>query len=171
MAPSPATFRAPWSRSLLMMTVLATVVMVGVSLVLALQAMRRGPGARHLLGVPAAITIVTLLLSAALAPRRYTVGAAGVAVERWLGSVRIPRASIRGVEILGGDAFKGAVRTFGVGGLFGFYGRFRSPRLGPFRLYACRSGPAVAIRTVNDLVVVTPDRPEDFVAAVLTAMG
>ena len=61
----------------------------------------------------------------------------------------------------------GAVRTFGNGGLFGFYGWYFKG--GPFRLFATRSRDLVEVRVGGRRVVVSPDEPERFVEGLLAA--
>ena len=51
------------------------------------------------------------------------------------------------MAILEPDALSGSLKIFGMGGLFGYYGLFRSPTLGSYRLHATRSGGLVLVRT------------------------
>ena len=54
----------------------------------------------------------------------------------------------------------------GVGGLFGFIGRFRNEVLGMYRAYATDSINTVVLDFGGSKVVVTPDDPAGFVAAI-----
>ena len=65
----------------------------------------------------------------------------------------------------------GSVRTFGIGGLFGFVGHFRNAFLGPYRAYATDPANAVVLRLGREVVVVTPERPAEFVAAIEAAQA
>ncbi len=56
-----------------------------------------------------------------------------------------------------------SLRLFGNGGMFCFAGVFRNKRLGTFRLFGTDPGRAVVLRFPGRTVVVTPDRPEEFV--------
>ena len=65
-----------------------------------------------------------------------------------------------------------AFRTLGIGGPFAFVGRYWSRRLGGFTAYATdRSRSVVMLRWPGRTVVVTPDDPGTFVAAVEAAAG
>src|ERR1035441_9166017 len=66
------------------------------------------------------------LASYAWSPRRYTVSGGAIIVRRLAGDVRIPLDGIREARIATADDFRGCIRTFGNGGLFGYYGQFRS---------------------------------------------
>ena len=70
-----------------------------------------------------------------------------------------------------GYSTDGSVRTFGVGGLFGYFGRFRSPRFGPYQLYATRRAPSVQLRARGGTYVLSPDAPEAFLAEVQRHLG
>ncbi|BDG09411.1 PH domain-containing protein [Anaeromyxobacter paludicola] len=104
------------------------------------------------------------------APRAFGVGREGVRVRRWIaGPVLVPLAEIREARRLEPGALRRSIRLFGVGGLFGCYGRFRHRSLGTYRLYASRMDGHVLLSTTRGPVVLTPARPEAFVQAVADA--
>ena len=50
------------------------------------------------------------------------------------------------------------IRTFGNGGLFGYYGKFYSSKLGNITLYATQSRNRVLIKTIHGTqIMITPD--------------
>jgi hypothetical protein len=71
-----------------------------------------------------------------LAPQRLEVGEDSIVVLRRYKSVVITREEIKSIEPLSKKDFRGAIRTCGVGGLFGYFGHYYSSRLGSFLLYA-----------------------------------
>jgi hypothetical protein len=79
-------------------------------------------------------------------------------------------AKLTAVEILSG-ATMGSVRVWGIGGLFSFVGYFRHAVLGPYRAYATNDVDTVALRFGKDVVVVTPETPVEFVAAIQRQRG
>lgn len=159
-------YPSSWSRGLLWTTLSSTALLAGAEAVFVTRSSRHGAVGQVALVAAAAILGLTFLASAALSPRACEVDAAGVTVRQLLRSVRIPRAEILEVELLGPEAFEGALRTFGIGGLFGYVGRFRLARHGPCRLYATRLDRGVALHTRRGLVVVTPDDAARFAAEV-----
>jgi len=71
------------------------------------------------------------------------------------------------VAVLPKGWLAGAIRTFGNGGLFGYYGWFY--KKGAFRLYATRSDRLVEAVIGGRRVVFSPDDPERLVDAILAA--
>lgn len=60
----------------------------------------------------------------------------------------------------------GSMRTFGIGGFFGYIGRFRNGMLGNYHAYLTDSSRAVVLRFMNDTLVVSPADPLAFVSQV-----
>ncbi len=65
---------------------------------------------------------------------------------------------IKRIEIIPNTKLSGMIRVFGIGGLFGYYGKFRSIDLGQLFFYASKNSNYVLIelKTGNKLVI-TPD--------------
>ena len=62
------------------------------------------------------------------------------------------------------------VRTFGVSGIFGYFGRFYTTHLGHHILYVTDRHKAVVIEA-DKTYVVSPDDPQQFVRIARTRMG
>jgi hypothetical protein len=119
--------------------------------------------------VPVLVGVV-LLATTAWAPVRADVSRSAVRIERRLaGAVEIPLARVRGVEVLGASG--GFRRVAGFHGPGISYGRFASDELGEFQLYDWGGGAYVLLQTDDGAVVVTPDDPDGFVAAVRAGMA
>jgi hypothetical protein len=115
------------------------------------------------------ITTVTLFLiyfiSFAFSPINYEVSAQHLSIHRLLIDVNIDRNQIKSVELLDKEKLGWVFRTFGVGGLFGYYGKFANTKLGSMTWYATRRNKTVLIVTLdNKKIILTPDEPEKFVA-------
>jgi hypothetical protein len=115
------------------------------------------------------ITTVTLFLiyfiSFAFSPINYEVSAQHLSIHRLLIDVNIDRNQIKSVELLDKEQLAWVIRTFGVGGLFGYYGKFANSKLGSMTWYATRRDKTVLIETLdNKKIILTPDEPEKFVA-------
>lgn len=149
------------TTTLVALLVLATAVGVAI-------AWRRTPAFAAL---GASGVVLPVALAWALAPRCFEASASGLRVVRPLATVTITRAEIRGARVLNAEEARrlgllgGALRTLGTSGLFGYYGRFRSPALGAFRMYATRGSGFVLVDTLRGPVVVTPDDPAKLVSA------
>ncbi|HEY4936344.1 MAG TPA: PH domain-containing protein [Puia sp.] len=99
-------------------------------------------------------------------PISYKITNDELIVNRLVKSVHIPRKNIVSAESVDRDMISWSLRTMGVGGLFGYYGRFMNYRIGNMTWYATRKDKAVLIRTLRDeKIILTPDEPELFLAA------
>ena len=119
------------------------------------------------------LSLLALAGPAGFAPRRYEIKDDAIAIKRLIPKdVRIPFSKVCSIEPTGyKHAFKNSLRIMGSGGGFGFYGSFTSQNLGRFQAYATRKSNCVLIRTQDRAVVVTPDDPDSFIAAVREKAG
>lgn len=92
------------------------------------------------------VFIPTILACEGLAPQRLEIGESHIVILRRYKSVVINREEIKSVERLPDNALRGAIRTGGVGGLFGYFGRYYSRSIGSFSLYATNSKDLFLIR-------------------------
>ena len=146
-------FRAPWGVKLWTVT-------CGVLSVLAFVAWRSGPPTFSAL---LAITIA----AAAFMVRGYSVVDGQLLIHRLGWSTKFDLSELTAAEFSPG-ATLGSARVMGIGGLFGFIGRFRNEMLGVYRAYATDSANTVVLDFGGSKVVVTPDKPAEFVAALET---
>ncbi|MCW3106086.1 MAG: hypothetical protein JWQ09_592 [Segetibacter sp.] len=97
-------------------------------------------------------------------PIYYDITEDKLVIHRTIKDVIIKRQDIKRVEPIHKDQMKWTIRTFGVGGLFGYYGFFVNSKLGDMTWYATRRDKTVLIETVDDKkFIVTPDEPEAFI--------
>jgi hypothetical protein len=101
--------------------------------------------------------IGTISLSFLYAPRKYYVTLDNVIIHRPLSDKTIPIDSIIQIRPISKTELKGTIRTFGVGGLFGYYGKFYSKGLGSFTMFGTQSKNYILIKTKNKKIVITPD--------------
>lgn len=97
-------------------------------------------------------------------PVSYMVTGEVLIIHRPLKDLNMDLRQIESVLILEKGALKFSIRTFGVGGLFGNFGKFYNSQFGKMTWYATRMDRAVLITTVDGKkIVVTPDDSEGFV--------
>lgn len=117
---------------------------------------------------PIYTTVALLLvyfLAFAFRPINYDLTNDKIIVHRLVSDVEIDRTKIKSVELIKKEEIGASIRTFGVGGLFGYFGRFVNVNLGKMTWYATRKDRAVLIRTIdNEKIILTPNEPEQFVA-------
>lgn len=147
----PQHFAAPWSLKLKLLSV----AFGGLLLYAASQADPIG----------SVVIAGVLVFCAALAVRGYSVVDGQLLIHRLGWASRLDLGRLASADYSPG-ATLGSARTFGIGGLFGFVGHFRNAVLGPYRAYATDPANAVVLRFGRETVVVTPERPAEFVAVI-----
>ena len=115
-------------------------------------------------------TFTTILLSLiyfgtfSFRPISYKLTDDKLIIHRPLFDIKIKRTEIKNVEQLDKEKLSWAMRIFGVGGLFGYSGKFINTKLGSMTWYATRRNNAVLVTTIyNKKIVLTPNEPEKFV--------
>jgi hypothetical protein len=118
--------------------------------------------------VPVYITLTLLLIyfiAFALRPINYMLTSNDLIIHRLFADVKIQRSQIKSIKLLDKSATGWSIRTFGVGGLFGYYGKFFNSKLGSITWYATRRDGMILIVTMdNRKIIVTPDDPNKFIA-------
>lgn len=159
-------FRSPWSRRLSVSTLGFIVVLFVVSTI--------GRSGLHRAGFLETfmVTGVPLILasgSSLFVIRGYIITHETLFIQRFFWHSRVDLTGLTSCEI-DPEAMSGSVR-FGNGGLFCIVGFFHNDRLGNYRAYATDPKLAVILRFPDKIVVVTPDNPEQFVAALKEIVG
>ncbi len=157
-----------WSRQLWIMTFAFFALWVGVSGWMLYEIVVAEDATSSLVSLILfnAVMLPTMLLCEGYAPQRLEVGESQIVVLRRYNSVVISRNEIKSVERLPENALRGAIRTGGVGGLFGYYGNYYSRNIGKFTLYATTFDNLFLIRKWDGNSVVIscaePDKMEGF---------
>ncbi|HEX8460541.1 MAG TPA: PH domain-containing protein [Segetibacter sp.] len=119
--------------------------------------------------ITSVIILAVYLGSYLFRPIDYEVTNDSLIIRRTIKSVIIKRKEISSVQPIAKDQMKWTIRTFGVGGLFGYYGQFVNSKLGNMTWYATRRDNTVLITTILDKkIIVTPDEPEAFIKYLTT---
>ena len=148
------TFAAPWSRTVKVITVaalLATATLFFFGEI-----------------VGGSIFVLVNALSVAVSARGYEVAPGRLSILHPGRRTTLNLSDVQTVSLCPG-AFTGSVRLFGVGGLFGFTGLFQNDLLGRYRAFGTDPERAVVLKFAKRTLVVTPDDPAAFVAAVIEA--
>jgi len=157
------TYRAPWGRSLRWASVLTVVVCIFVPAIIHRSVPENSP-ARW------AVLLVVVILGGAVlfTVRRYTIEPHSLAIQRLLWTTRL---SLDGLQSATAKpkAMRGSIRLCGNGGAFSFTGWFRNRDLGVYRAYVTDLNRTVVLRFTKRTVVISPDRPEEFVTEVMAA--
>jgi hypothetical protein len=118
--------------------------------------------------VPIYTTVALLLIyfiAFAFRPINYNLTNDKLIIHRLFMDVKIDRANIKSVELIDKEKIGWSLRTFGVGGLFGYFGNFANIKMGRMTWYATRKDRTVMVLTSNNKkIILTPDDPAKFVA-------
>lgn len=157
-----SSFRlAPMSTSIWAMTV----VLLAVPFVLLMAA---GPGP-NVLAVPAVLAMAVYgWIWLRFRPSEFVVDRDGIEVRWPLKRGALPRAAISSVRLIDREQLKNeigwAIRV-GAGGLWGGFGWLWTERRGVVQMYVSRADGFVWIECADERPwLITPERPEDFVA-------
>lgn len=156
------TFRAPWGALLKVMTSLSVFILVGVAVV----GVCVGPRGNVLwiLGM-VVIPLLMLVVAAFFTIRGYALAGDTLLVQRLGWNSKVDLSDLTSVEI-DPQAMIRSIRTFGNGGMFCFAGAFHNKKLGSYRVFATDPKRSVVLKCTKRVVVVTPDRPEEFAAKI-----
>ncbi|GAB2697933.1 hypothetical protein GCM10027037_22640 [Mucilaginibacter koreensis] len=95
--------------------------------------------------------------------KNYSLSANGIVINKYIGSKTIWKADIKQIKVLGPEHLSGTLRTFGVGGLFGYYGKFANQQLGDMTWYLTNKDHVLAIITKNNrTLLISPDEAVRF---------
>jgi len=102
-----------------------------------------------------------ILVSAYLySPQSYEVSDGTIVIKRLIGTVCLPLDSIRELRIGNADDFKGCIRLWASGGLFGYFGLFRTSNLGKCKWYMTnRRNPVIIVASAMTSVISPNDVP------------
>jgi len=113
----------------------------------------------------AILLMIIYLICMILKPLNYEITKDDLIIRRLINSVHIKRSDIESLELIDKSALSGTVRTFGVGGLFGWYGKFANSKLGDMTWYVTRRDKPVLINKKDGKkILISPDEAEALVS-------
>jgi hypothetical protein len=111
-----------------------------------------------------------VIICEGLAPQRLEIGEKQLVILRRYKSVVIYADEVKSVEQLPKNALRGAIRTCGVGGFFGYFGSYYKSGIGVFKLYATSFDNLYLIRKWDGKSIVVscsdPDKMNIFLNSV-----
>lgn len=118
------------------------------------------------LGCLGVFLVGLVLYSAATSPREYRLGDDNLVISGWLRETVVPLSGPVYVAEVDSAWMRRSQRIFGNGGLFSYSGTFRHRDVGNFQMAAVRSTNPILVQTESRTVVISPNDPAGFVAAV-----
>ena len=145
------TFKAPWCKTLWIVSAVATVILLGVAAI-------PSPGLWWMRLLPLAL----LMGAVPFIVRSYTIQDETLLIRRLFWDTRVDLSGLREVRF-DPAALSGSIRTCGNGGLFSFTGWYWNRKLGSYHAYVTDLSRTVVLTFDKRRVVVTPENPEAFV--------
>jgi hypothetical protein len=155
-------FKAPWGRSLIVLSALSTLLCLGIAFFPHTAATAANGHFFWLRLLP----VLLIIGAAVFTIRGYTITPEAILVRRLWWTTRLPLTHLESAEFRP-DAMRGSIHTFGNGGFFSFSGFYRSRLLGSFRAFVTDLHPTVILRYRQRTIVVSPSDPESFIHDVI----
>lgn len=165
-------FSAPWGRALRWISVITTVVCIGVAATdffLFRSVFRSIPVPGINLWAPA-VPVILLLGAAPFTIRGYSISNGVLLIHRLWWDTRVSLAGLMSAEALP-NAMRRSIRLCGNGGLYSFTGWYRSKDIGNYRAFVTDLTRTVVLRLPNRTLVLSPDNADTFVAALKPQSG
>ena len=157
-------------RSTMIMTVIASVILLGVGIIeLTLGIKRSGP-VRTVLMATGSILLFAFVGSLWFKIRGYDVTASHVVLRYGFSGQEILLSDISSVDV-NPNALRKSIRTMANGGMWSFLGYFSSSELGDLCVYVSDPERTVVLTLPERKVVVSPGDPDAFARAVRTRKG
>lgn len=158
------TFRSPYSKFILVTTIIGMVLMHGAFMACMGGMVRSDLGSgrffTYLLIFAACVFVV--LYAFCIQIRKVTIEDAALVIHRQIGKVRIPLNVITKVETK--DEIGLDLRLWGISFFFGHYGLFYNRSLGRYRAYVKNGDQMVVVHTPNRIHVFSCERRDELIA-------
>jgi len=158
------SYRAVWDSRVWAWSAGTLAVLALVLLMLLRESFFARPMRFGVAGLAAVLIVVLLVATVAFAPRSYVVDGTNLHVRTVLARFTYDLRHLSEVRTASAkEVFSpGTLRTFGSGGLFGYYGYFKNPRLGKFLAFVTNLDRLVVLRFPQGTLVISPDDPQGF---------
>lgn len=166
----PRSFDAPLGTRIKLVTVLAFALVLTIAGILASQIASDRERLLLFLILGVALPVVFGAISAFSFVAGYRLHDDTLEVLRFGRITRLPLAGLTTAEV-DPEAFRRAWKVMGNDGLGAIVGSFRNRRLGAFQAFITDPARSVVLRWPGRTIVVTPDRPSEFVAEVRRRIG
>lgn len=157
------TFKASWGKSTKVVTLLTVVIVLALIYALLLSAKTYDTG----LYIVSLLLFSILFISWGFSTTGYEINEHDIIIKRPFGKITYQKSSVKEIEQLLAKEMKFSIRTFGNGGLFGFYGSFYNKKYGNMKWFVSNFHQLVLLHMDGGKkILVSPDNPEDFIAAI-----
>lgn len=133
-------------------------------------AIKRAKGDKMNVAVRVAITLLLIFavwMAFSYSTKGYGIYGKTLVIKTHESDIKLTYMQIMDVRKMDAGEMTGLSRSFGFGGLFGYYGHYHNATAGDMTFYATQQKNWVLIHTEdNRAIVLTPDDPDKFVSEV-----
>lgn len=112
------------------------------------------------------VFIATIIGGLGYMPIRLTIENDKIILHRLFGAINIPVKDIIEIKAITNSETAFSIRIFGSGGLFGYLGKFKNPKLGSYTMYATNMNELIFIRTCRKKYVFSCKNRDEFIESV-----
>lgn len=159
-------FGAPWGTALWVVSLLVTVLLVGISV----GGLSFVPGSVRPLHWAMGLPLLILAGASLFVVRGYTVAGRRLLIRRLLWTTEVDLTGLRSAR-QDRSALRLSLRLWGNGGLYSITGYYWNRQLGLYRTFLTDVSRSVVLDLPRRTVVVSPDDPGAFIAEVTRAAG
>ena len=157
------TYEASWDRSVKGLTIFVLlIILIGITFV-SFSIMNGSIASDNTLlpWIGIIIGVLSIVIAYIMRPLRYKVGQSIIIIDRPIGNIEIRKTDIQRVQLLDRSAFGKSIRGFGVGGLFGYMGKFYSKSMGHYTAYVTNRNNLVLIKLKSGKkYLISPDKTD-----------
>jgi hypothetical protein len=145
-------FRAPWGIWTILITVSISAMLIALMII--------SPGM-----ITFIISILLFLAGLLFSVRGYSLDGNKLVIHRfgWVTEFKLSEF-IKATR--NRNAMRGSIRVFGIGGFFGYTGKFSNNHLGRFRAFVTDHSRSVVLKFKGEVVVISPEDPEKFLSEI-----
>jgi len=144
-------------------TIFALTIVTGISISSFFLSPENGQDIMKITAIPLILFFIVVYF---FRPNNYSVSPDKLLIHRMINNIEIERNNIQSVQEIDKSQVKNSLRTFGIGGFFGSFGKFWNGKLGSMIWYVTRKNNFVLVETKDQKkIILTPDKPEEFVAS------
>ena len=114
------------------------------------------------------ISFFSVSITAFHLPLKISVSNKQLSINRLKGNIIIPVENIKEIKICDKLDTKNSTRIFGSGGFFGYLGKFKSPKLGNYKMCVTNSSKKVLVKTDHETFIISCNEPEELVSYLKT---
>ncbi len=160
-------FNTTWDNKLITSSVIVTTILTGSLILMLYLGITRIQGWFKLFCFAySIICVIVIFLCYLYSTQVIILNEDFLLIKRLINDKKISITEIEDIQILENKTINSSIRLFGSGGLFGYFGYFKNPKLGKYMLFATRNNNFVLVKTADHKYVITPDKPELLVEKV-----